>query len=196
VESRRTPGQRAGLSREQVLAAARAQLADRGLAGLTMRALAQRLGVAPNALYSHVPDKAHLLEELLDDALAAVSSPAADGDWRTGLCELMTATHEVLLASPDLVPLYLGRGARGANAQRLGAAMTALLVRGGITGTEAQEALRVLIVYAIGFAAFEVQPGPEDADPAARSAGLAGTFDRGLGWLLTGIAAAGPGSGR
>ncbi|MGY1772125.1 TetR/AcrR family transcriptional regulator [Blastococcus sp. SYSU D00813] len=187
MESRRTPGQRAGLTRAQVLDAARGLLAERGLAGLTMRALAQRLGVAPNALYSHVPDKAHLVEELLDDALAAVPDPAEGTEWRAGLRELMAGTHEVLLACPGLVPLYLGRGARGPNARRLGAAVTGLLARGGVTGVEAREALRVLIVYTIGFAAFEVQPGPEDADPGERSAGLAGTFDRGLDWLLAGI---------
>ena len=153
-----------------------------------MRALAQRLGVAPNALYSHVPDKAALVEELLDDALAAVPDPPADGDWRAALRDLMTATHEVLLASPDLVPLYLGRGARGANARRLGVGVTGLLARGGVTGPDAQEALRALVVYTIGFAAFQVRPGPEDAEPAERSAGLTGTFDRGLGWLLAGIA--------
>ena len=189
MDIRRTPGQRAGLTREQVLAAARAQLAERGLAGLTMRALAQRLGVAPNALYSHVPDKAHLVEALLDEALAAVPSPADHVDWRAGLRDLMVATHEVLLGSPDLVPLYLGRGARGPQARRLGDAMTALLARGGVTGSEAREALRVLIVYTIGFAAFEVQPGSDGADPQERGAGLATTFDRGLDWLLAGIGA-------
>ncbi len=187
MDPRRTPGQRAGLSREQVLAAARDSLLERGLSGLTMRAVAQRLGVAPNALYSHVPDKAALVEDLLDDALGAVPDPPADADWRTGLRDLMARTHAVLLDSPDLVPLYLGRGARGPNARRLGAGVLDLLARGGVTGPEAQEALRALIVYTIGFAAFEVQPGPEDADPGERSAGLSGTFDRGLGWLLAGI---------
>ena len=187
MDPRRSPGQRAGLSRDRVLSAARTHLTEHGLPGLTMRALAARLGVAPNALYSHVPDKAALVEALLDDALAAVPDPPEGVEWRTGLRDLMTATHEALLGSPDLVPLYLGRGARGANAQRLGGGMTDLLARGGVTGAEAQEALRVLIVYTIGFAAFEIRPGPEDADPAERGAGLAGTFHRGLEWLLAGI---------
>jgi hypothetical protein len=42
----------------------------------------------------------------------------------------MASTHEVLPAHPDLVPLYLGHGARGENAQRLGDVMLAFLARG------------------------------------------------------------------
>ncbi len=189
----RTTGQRAGLSRDRVLAAARDVLAGGGLQALTMRTLADRLGVRPNALYSHFASKTALIEELLDDVLTEVRAPATDTpDWRMALHDLMASTHEVLLAHPDLVPLYLGRGARGQNAQRLGEVMLALLARGGITGPPAREALRVLIVYAIGFAAFVTQPGFErDDDPDARRAELVGNFDSGLRWLLAGIEARG-----
>ncbi len=186
--SRRTSGQRAGLTQAQVLAEARALLADLGLAGLTMRALAARLGVQPNTLYSHVAGKEDLVEALLDENLAQVPCPAPQVDWRAGLHALLSATHEVLLAAPDLVPLYLGRGARGPHARRLGDDVLALLARAGVTGPAGHEALRVLIVYTIGFAAFSTRPGFTDADETARRGELAANFDRGLGWLLAGIA--------
>jgi TetR/AcrR family transcriptional regulator, tetracycline repressor protein len=165
-----------------VLAAARDLLAERSLEGLTMRALAERLDVTPNALYSHVASKTALLDEVLDDVLAEVEAPAADvADPVAGLHALMVSTHDVLLAHPDLVPLYLARqGARGANAQRLGDVMLALLARSGVSGPAARGALRVLIIYTIGFAAFA-------ADPALRAQELLDNFDRGLGWLLAGI---------
>ena len=67
----RGPGQRAGLTRAAVLDTAHALLAEDGLDALTMRALARRLGVAPNALYSHVPGKTELVDALLDDRLVA-----------------------------------------------------------------------------------------------------------------------------
>ncbi len=54
MPSPRSSGQRAGLTRAAVLAEARALLAEGGLDALTMRALATRLGVQPNTLYSHV----------------------------------------------------------------------------------------------------------------------------------------------
>lgn len=188
METARLPGQRAGLTRDRVLAAAREELADGGSDALTMRALAERLGVRPNALYSHVESKTALIDDLLDDALAEVEAPDPVAQPRAAdpvdtMHALMASTHAVLLAHPELVPLYLARrGARGPNAQRLGEFMLALLDRAGVTGPEAREALRVLIAYTIGFAAFVTGESREPADE------LVGNFDRGLGWLLAGIA--------
>jgi TetR/AcrR family tetracycline transcriptional repressor len=184
VPSSRGPGQRAGLSRDRVLDAAADLLAERG--SVTMRAVAQRLGVAPNALYSHVADKTELVDGLLDRMLGQVEAPmpGAATDPGDALHGLMTSTHDVLLRHPQLVPQVLARqGARGENAQRLGAVMIEHLGAAGITGDAAREALRVLIVYTIGFAAFD---GAADERPLPRSE-LRANFDRGLRWLITGI---------
>lgn len=191
----RRPGQRAGLTRARVLAAAHEVLDERGFEGLTMRGLAQRLEVAPNALYSHVPSKLALIDAVIDDVLAAVEAPAPDvADPRAGLHALMASTYDVLLDRPALVPVYLARsGARGANAQRLGEIMTALLGRAGVTGASAAAALHVLIIYTIGFAAFTTRP-PLDmgGDLTARAEQMRANFDSGLQWLLEGITAPGP----
>ncbi len=156
-----------------------------------MRTLARRLDVSPNALYSHVPSKTALIDEVLDDVLAEVQAPIWDDvtEPSSGLHALMASAHDVLLAHRDLVPLYLTRqGARGPNAQHLGEIMLALLARGGVTGPPAREALRVLIVYTIGFAAFAVRgPVLPDDEPESPSDELAANFDSGLRWLLAGI---------
>jgi AcrR family transcriptional regulator len=184
VSASRGPGQRAGLSRDRVLDVATDLLAERGT--VTMRAVAQRLGVAPNALYSHVTDKTELVDGVLDRVLAQVEAPRPGPDVDPGeaLYRLMYSTHEVLLRHPQLVPAFLARqGARGPNAQRLGAVMLEHLAAAGLTGDAAREALRVLIVYTIGFAAFDGAPderplpGPE----------LQRNFVRGLRWLIAGI---------
>ncbi len=176
-----------------VLAAAQELLARDGLDGLTMRALARRLEVAPNALYSHVATKTALVDDILDEVLAGVEVPDADrGDWQAGLRTMMVSTHRVLLAHPDLVPLYLARqGARGPNAQRLGEVMLSLLRRGGVTGPSARDAQRALIVHAIGSAAFTARRPLEQGDHAEQPPRpeLIRTFERSLGWLLAGIAA-------
>jgi TetR/AcrR family transcriptional regulator, tetracycline repressor protein len=186
----RTRGQRAGLSHQGVLAAARDLLASGGPDALTMRALAERLGVAPNALYSHVDSKTALIDEILDDLLAEIEAPALDRpDPAAALHALMAATHRVLLAHPHLVPLYLARqGARGPHAQRLGELMLTWLEQYGLTGSQAVEARRVLIVYTLGFAAFATRPlFQADTQPQLSAVYLVATFDTGLGWLLDGI---------
>jgi len=176
-----------------VLDAARDLLTQDGLDGLTMRALARRLDVAPNALYSHVPTKTALIDDILDDVLSAVVVPDPDlTDWQDGLRSIMTSTHRLLLEHVELVPLYLVRqGAHGPSAQRLGKAMLALLLRGGVSGTAARDAQRALIVHAIGSAAFTSRrPLEGEGDPGRgpSRAELVRTFERSLSWLLTGIA--------
>src|ERR1700742_95248 len=95
-----------------------------------MRAVATRLGVAPNALYSHVDGREGLLDAVLDDLLGALELPPTDTDPAAGLTVLMPASHELLLAHPGLLPHFVARqGARGPNAQRLGEAMRGLVNR-------------------------------------------------------------------
>lgn len=194
----RTRGQRAGLTQERVLTAAGELLTEQGLAALTMRAVARRLAVAPNAIYSHVADKTALIDGVLDAVLADVEAPepAHVRSPRAGLVAVMSSAYEVLLDNPELVPLYVARqGARGANAQRLGQVVLALLDRAGVSGPSAREALRVLIVYTIGFAGFSSRrPFEEgDGDQALDPQEVRRNFDAGLRWLLNGITHTGVG---
>jgi AcrR family transcriptional regulator len=212
---RRGAGQRAGLSRETVLAAARRIADDEGVDRLTMRRLAGELGVTPNALYTYVPDKDALLDALLDDLLAGVDSgDPAEGDWRDGLVRVMDSSRRLLLAHPRLAPVFLARPGLGPNAARLGETTFELLRRGGLEGERAVEAFRILLIYSLGFAAFQAPrlqgdsvertrqveatfAGlPEDRFPEMRrlAAPLADpTTDRhfhtGLRWLLDGLSA-------
>ncbi|MDQ3675535.1 MAG: TetR family transcriptional regulator [Actinomycetota bacterium] len=188
MPSLRSPGQRAGLTRDGVLTAARELLAERGIDGLSMRPLAERLGVHPNALYSHVDSKTALVDDILDEALAAVETPGPDAaDPIAGVQALMTSSYQVLLARADLIPAYLARhGARGPHAQHLGNVILALLGRAGVTGPAAREALHVLIVYTIGSAAFATR-SPLATEGASAAQHHGAHFDHGLRWLLAGI---------
>ena len=211
----RGAGQRAGLSRELVLAAA-SRIADaEGVDHLTMRRLAAELGVLPNALYTYVPDKEALLDALIDDLLADIEADGpATGDWRDGLVRVMDSSRRLLLAHPQLVPVFLARPGLGPNAARLGEITFGLLRRGGLEGERAVEAFRALLIYSLGFAAFQARRLPEEA--GARSARAEAAFaslpadgfpemrrlarhlaspatdhqfHTGLRWLLDGIAA-------
>ena len=191
----RQPGQRAGLSRAAVLAAARDLLADTGVEALTMRALARRLDVAPNALYSHVASKTALVDELLDDLLGALAPPDEDApDPVVALAGLLHDTYDVLTAHPDLVPLYLARqGARGPHAVRLGEVMDVLLTRAGVDAQTAPAARRVLIVHALGSAAFATAGSPAaDAERPLTPEESRRTFATSLQWLLAGIVQGAP----
>lgn len=63
--------------RQELLAAARALVAEDGLAGLTVHALARRLGVAVGGLYRYVPGKSGLLVLLQEEALEGLAAEVA-----------------------------------------------------------------------------------------------------------------------
>ena len=69
------PDARRALSRERILRAAVA-LADRdGVDSLSMRKLAQELGVVPMALYKHVANKEEMLDGMLDVVVGEIDPP-------------------------------------------------------------------------------------------------------------------------
>lgn len=191
MSTHRTPGQRAGLDADKVLSAARVVLREDGMAGLSMRAVARRLGVAPNALYSYVQGKDELVDAVLDDVLAEVQLPsdsAVASDPLSAVRSIMLASYDVLLAHPGLMPAYLERqGARGVQAQRLGVVTLAALERAGLDERSAREAMRVLIVNTVGFAAFAAPLHGADRGPIPATE-LRHNFAQGLDWLLIGIA--------
>jgi TetR/AcrR family tetracycline transcriptional repressor len=192
----RKPGQRAGLDRTKVLSAARELLVQHGSDGVTIRALARHLHIAPNTLYSYVASRTALLDELLDDLLTGVATPSPEiANPTVGLHALMSSTYDVLTSAPDLVPLYLARqGARGPHAVRLGRVTDALLARAGVPAETVRMARLVLIVHTIGSAAFATGsrpgiPSPHSTPtrPTIPAAESRDTFRVSLSWLLAGL---------
>ncbi len=183
-------------------------LREDGLDAVSMRRVAERLGVAPNSIYAHVADKAALVDDLIDAMLAGVPTPTDDG-WRARIERVMRDSRRELLAHPDLVPFALVRQSVGPNALRLGEATLGALREAGLDGAAAVTGLQLLLVHTIGSAAFETGR-TRDPDPAARgrrgrerAAEFGGVtaelsepisrwsgdevFERGLGWLLDGL---------
>lgn len=208
----RRPGTRAGLTTDSVVSAAMTAYSREGISALSIRSVASELGVAPNALYSHIESKDGLIDDVIDRILGAIETPSFDTEWRRALQLLMTRSRAVLLQHPTLMTEFLARSTRGANALRLGETALRFLEKGGVVGSAAVSALRVLLVYTIGFAAQEsprahdpegerrhedsVRAYSSDNDrPLSKAAAeqLAqhpgdAVFETGLDWLLDGIA--------
>ena len=136
-----------------------------------MRSVADKLRVAPNALYSHVQSKQELMDALLDSILGEIRLPDGERSWRDRLVTLLRRSRAILLEHGDLLPLVMSRPTRGENALRVGEATLACLTEAGLSGDRAVEALQILLVYTIGFAAYEYprRTDPRDAQRRARS---------------------------
>src|ERR1700758_403441 len=91
--------------RQEILDAALALADKRGLEAVSMRAVAERTGVTPMALYPQVGSKAELLdgmgERLLSELVPAGAAADADGqDWRERLRALAHAFRKLAHGHP------------------------------------------------------------------------------------------------
>lgn len=148
---------RSTLTHEQIAEAAVALADAEGLDAVSMRKLAERLGVATMALYRYVDSKDELLE-LMTDAVSATKPPTADPhDWRAVFREAALRRRETALAHPWLpaaqaqVPATL-TPKRNEALERMLAALEPL----PLTGDQKMQLIRALDAYARGAADGEV----------------------------------------
>ena len=91
---------RVPLSRERVLGAAVALADDGGVDALSMRKLAQELGVVPMALYKHVSNKDELLDGMVDVVVGEIDPPSGGTDWKTAIRRRVLSARSALLRHP------------------------------------------------------------------------------------------------
>src|SRR4028119_1439853 len=88
------------LSRERVLRAAVCLADEGGIESLSMRKLAQDLGVKAMSLYNHVANKDDLLDGIVDIVVSEIEVPNLGVDWKTAMRGRAMSAHEVLLRHP------------------------------------------------------------------------------------------------
>jgi TetR/AcrR family tetracycline transcriptional repressor len=145
------------LSRELIIKEALALLDEHGPGALSMRRLADRLGVAPTALYTYVRGKADLIEGLIDQVYADLTlNPDPSGDWTQQLTTLSQEIRDHLLAHPAVVPYALQQPGLGPHSLRLGEAIYNVLRPAGFSDQAVVGTVYALLTYILGFAALEI----------------------------------------
>ena len=91
---------RTPLSRVRVLDTAVALADEGGVDALSMRKIAQALGVVPMALYKHVANKNELLDGMIDVIVGEIDPPAGDTDWKTAVRRRVLSARRMLLRHP------------------------------------------------------------------------------------------------
>jgi len=160
---------KAGLTRERVLDAALEFVDAYGLPALSMRKLGAHLGVEGMSLYRHVPNKAALLDGLVDrvmeTAFAGLGEPT--GDWVAWLRRFAHGLRGALLAHPGVLPLAGTRPVNSPDALRTTEGWLAALRAAGLPLARAMDVVNVIATFTIGHTLAEAgrTPGHEGAEP-------------------------------
>lgn len=163
---------RVPLSRERVLRTAVA-LADRaGIESLSMRKLAEELGVVPMALYKHVANKDELLDGMVDLVFCEIEFPSSAADWKTALRQRAIATRAALARHPWAIGLMESRTRPGPANLRHHNAVMGCLREVGFAFKMAVHAYSALNSYTYGFALQEKSSPFETAEESAAVAEL------------------------
>lgn len=124
---------RSSLTRSDVVAAAMRVLDAEGLAGFTMRRVADELGTGAATLYWHVTDKDQLLDLVLDRYMAEIELPTPDPqDWEGQVRTMARSARAMFRRHPAAAQLSFGRIPAGPSLIRLAEWMLAVLRGAGI----------------------------------------------------------------
>ncbi len=160
------------LTRDRVLTGALA-VADAGGSGsLTIRSLAEHLGVKPMALYHHVANKGEILDGILDAVFAEIDLPSVDGDWRVEMARQARSARRVLRRHPWAIALLQAGTAPGAATLRHHDAVIGVFRQAGFSVTMTAHAYALLDSYIYGFALSETSlpiNGPETVAEVAQA---------------------------
>ncbi|GAA2021633.1 TetR/AcrR family transcriptional regulator C-terminal domain-containing protein [Catenulispora yoronensis] len=166
----RGPGQKVGLTRQQILDAALALVDRDGLAALTMRSLGAELGVEAMTIYHYVPTKDALLDGIVERAFTLAAPPADPAQpWQRSLNDYAHGLLNGLLNHPGILPLASSRPAVTPDLLDGVEGYLRVLAAAGFPLGRALHAINALTVFVLGHAtaAVRIDPAAEDVGAAA-----------------------------
>jgi len=154
AEARSRP--RVRLSTERVLRAAIPIADKRGIEALTMRNLAEELGVEAMTLYYYVAKKDEIVNGILDLVVDEIDVPSSGGDWKTALRRSAISAHEVLLRHPWACSLMMSPARIGPARLRYMESLLGRLREAGFSANMTHHAYHALDSHILGFTMWEV----------------------------------------
>lgn len=167
VRKQREVASNTGLSRPRVVVEA-VRLADReGVDGLSMRRLADALGVGAMSLYRYVASREDLLDAMINVVFEEIELPVEQTDWQSAIRGRSASARQVLALHRWAIGLMESRTSPGPAHLRHREAVTACLRRAGFSVVMATHANWLLDVYVYGFALQEAGLPFDSADEFA-----------------------------
>jgi AcrR family transcriptional regulator len=139
------------LTRERVLRAALAFADERSLEELSMRKLAQGLGVEAMSLYNHVESKDDIVSGMVALVVDEIEAPSPGGDWKAEFRKSAISAHEALSRHRWAATVWMSSGGRGGDRMQHAEAALRCLREAGFSKDLTYHAFHVWQGYALGF---------------------------------------------
>jgi TetR/AcrR family transcriptional regulator, tetracycline repressor protein len=153
--ARRKPGPPPRLTRDELARRALAIMDAHGTDALTMRRLAEELGMSPMALYRYFPSKTDLMDAAIEIAAPEIELPVPGAaPWKEQLADLARALFQAGVTHPSLARERFNRPMQSPRAMQLTDRTIALLLEAGLSKRDAVAAFKALLVHTLGAAAF------------------------------------------
>jgi AcrR family transcriptional regulator len=123
-----------------------------GIESLSMRKLAQELGVEAMSLYRHVRNKGEIVDGMVDLVFGEIGLPSPGVDWKTAMRQRAISAREVLARHPWAIGLMESRRTPGPATLQHHDAVIGCLRQAGFSIAMAAHAYSVLDSYIYGFA--------------------------------------------
>jgi len=162
---------RAPLSREVVLRSAVTLADHEGIEAVSMRNLAQGLGVVPMALYKHVTNKEELLDGMVDIIVAEIDPPTLGAGWKDTIRQRILSARQVQLRHPWARQMIKSRTQATPIVLGYMNSLIGTLRAGGLSADLTHQVVHALGSRMWGFT-LEVFPTTPPADPDLRAAML------------------------
>lgn len=143
-----------------------------GVRALTMRRIAEGLGVEAMALYHHLPNKAAILDRVVGAVYEEMGLPQPGSDWRAALITHGHDTRSAIAAHPWILGLIESRGTVTPARLRRHDAMLGVLFDAGFCPSDAVQVASLLDSYVYGFVLQEAEhraPAAGDLQLAAQA---------------------------
>jgi AcrR family transcriptional regulator len=169
---------RAVLNRDRVLRAAVTLADEAGIDAVSMRNLAQELGVVPMALYKHVANKDELVDGMVDVVVGEIDPPVADTDWESAVRQRILSARRALLRHPWAFRVIASRTSPTPAVLAYTDSIIGMFRAGGFSVDLTHHVMHALGRRMWGFTweLFDDSPGLDAATRAARRLEMAGHY--------------------
>jgi AcrR family transcriptional regulator len=143
--------------RRQEIVEAAIAIADKGgLDAVSMRTVADQVGVTPMALYRHFDGKVALLDGMVERLVTSLQPERVSGTWDERLTALAHAYRGVAQRHPWSAQLLFSRPSVTPDAARVTEFIYAAIRQAGVPESQVGRLERLVTTFVIGYAASEV----------------------------------------